>query len=101
MVFAFVYLIAMFGDFLLMRTINAQIDAVGGEGRRIMNERYQTQDRALIAEAEREGYKYRILFHYWQRRSGACLIWAGNLDLRRLIWKQTQSSLFAMKVTHR
>ena len=61
MVFGVVYLMAMFGDFLLMRTINAQIDAVGGEGRRIMNERYQTQDRALIADAESEGYTYRIL----------------------------------------
>lgn len=60
-VFAVIFLIAMFGDFLLLRTINAQIDAVGGEGRQIMNERYQTQDRSFIAEAESEGYQYRIL----------------------------------------
>ncbi|WP_171209601.1 MULTISPECIES: GDSL-type esterase/lipase family protein [unclassified Ruegeria] len=56
-----IYLIAMFGDFLLMRSIKAQVEAIGGEGRRIVNERYQTQDRALIAEAEAEGYHYRIL----------------------------------------
>ena len=60
-VLTIVYLVAMLGDFVLMRTLNAQADAVGGEGRQIMNERYQTQDRALISEAKRQGYMYRIL----------------------------------------
>ena len=60
-IFGVVYLVAMIGDFLLLRSMNAQAEAIGSEGRRIMNERYQTQDRALIAEAENEGFQYRIL----------------------------------------
>lgn len=60
-IYSIVYGIAIIGDFVLMRKINNQVDAIGGEGRRIMNDRYQMQDLALIAAAEREGYQYRIL----------------------------------------
>ncbi|WP_425082405.1 SGNH/GDSL hydrolase family protein [Ruegeria arenilitoris] len=56
-----VYLIAMFGDFLLMRAFDAKIGTAAAEGRRIMKERFLTQDIALIAEAKNDGYHQGVL----------------------------------------
>lgn len=58
---ALIYGIAVLGDFFLMRAINAQADLLRGDARRLMAERHQTQDLALIAQAENEGFERRII----------------------------------------